>query len=81
MATETRRELDKLLKQLEQEERTISKGRRRLQDQIDYFAAENGAETTAPEELRRRERELSDRRRELHRQIEELRARRGRVSG
>ena len=63
-----------LLARLEDEERTVSASRRRVQDRIDYFAGSGDVQSA--EALRERERELSARRRELHQQIDELKRQR-----
>ena len=67
---------DRLLVDLEREEREISRRRRRLHDRID-FAAASGAYDPASvallDRLRAEEREVSKRRRELHARIDELR--------
>lgn len=65
------KELDTLLRRLEEEEREISQRRRRLHDRIAIFPDPNGEL-----ELREREEELSRERREIHRQIDEVRVQR-----
>jgi chromosome segregation ATPase len=70
MATDRYADLDARLKQLEDEERSISLQRRRLHDRLALFPDMSGPE------LDERERELSDRRRELHAEIDELRRQR-----
>jgi hypothetical protein len=62
-----------LLTQLEEEERAVSRERRRLHDRIDNWGGTN--------ELLDQERELSHRRRELHAQIDDLRAKRTAAGG
>lgn len=53
------------LEQLEQQERDVSRTRRRLHDRLDRFPNDL---------LKAQEREVSDLRRELHRRIDALRA-------
>lgn len=71
MAANPQSHLERLLAELEGEERLISAERRRLQDRIDYFAGPEDSAALA--ELERKERELSERRRELHHRIDGLR--------
>lgn len=54
------------LRQLEEEERSVSSRRRKLHDRIAMFPDASG-------ELERRERELSQERRDLHARIDNLR--------
>ena len=53
------------LEQLEQQERDVSRIRRRLHDRLDSFPTDS---------MKVQEREISDRRRALHRRIDALRA-------
>lgn len=59
-------DLEKVLEQLEAEEREVSARRRKLHDRLASFPNEVTAQ---------QERELSQRRRQLHAQIDELRVR------
>lgn len=74
--------LQAYLDHLDDEERQVSRRRRRLHDQIDFLAAggfahaESDAERLA--ELRRVEREISDERKAMHQWIDEVRAERSR---
>jgi hypothetical protein len=67
------------LELLQQEERSLSARRVRLQDRIDFIRAGGGGDGDAIAgqlaDLERRERELSDRRRLVHRQIDALSSR------
>jgi hypothetical protein len=74
MKAMTRAEIDALLTQLAEEERSLSAKRRRLHDRMDIFSGASGAEGAAAAERRAEERALSERRREIHAQISELRA-------
>jgi hypothetical protein len=76
MDQDTHAELERLLKELEDEERALSASRRRMHDRIDLFGGTDGPEGAAADEMVRQERELSERRRELQRRIDTLRARR-----
>jgi hypothetical protein len=71
---------DRLLEELEQEERLLSAQRRRLQDRIDLLpgaATGSGAADEAQvRTLREQERDVSERRRAVHDRIELLRAQR-----
>ena len=71
MSADAHTDLDRLLEQLDEEERLMSAERQRLQDRIDYFAGAGDAAAAA--EVEQQERELSARRRELHSRIEALR--------
>jgi len=66
-----------LLAQLNDEERSLSTRRTRVQDRIDFLRAGGGTSgdesAVMIEELEREERELSQQRRELHEQIATLR--------
>jgi len=59
----TREELDRLIKELNAEERELSWRRRQLHERLAMFPSEFG---------NRREREISQQRRELHRRLDEL---------
>jgi hypothetical protein len=71
---------DRLLEQLEDEERSLSAQRRRLQDRIDLLPGAATGTDSADEEqlrvLREQERWISERRRAVHNRIELVRARR-----
>lgn len=74
-------DLDRLLAQLEEEERLLSKRRARLHDRIDFLRANGNADGTpaSPEQLEaldEQERELSKARKDLHARSDELRAQR-----
>ena len=76
-------ELDRLLEQLETEERTISGRRRRLHDRIDFVRAGGNPDGTpaSPEQLQAldvQERAISDERKALHARINQVRAERDR---
>ena len=65
------RQLDAMLRRLEEEEREVSQRRRRLHDRMAIFP-----DPTGELQLREREEALSKERRELHRKIDELRVQR-----
>jgi hypothetical protein len=71
MSADAHTDLDRLLEQLDEEERLMSAERQRLQDRIDYFAGSD--DVAAAAEVEQQERALSARRRELHSRIEALR--------
>lgn len=71
-------ELDRLLEQLEAEERTLSGRRRRLHDRIDFVRAGGNPDGTpaSPEQLEAldaQERTISDERKALHARIDAVR--------
>ncbi len=71
-------DLDRLLEQLDEEERHLSKRRARLHARIEYLAANGNADGSPAtpeqlEELDEREREMSKARKDLHARIDELR--------
>ena len=76
-------ELDRLLEQLETEERAVSGRRRRLHDRIDFVRAGGNPDGTpaSSEQLAGfdvQERAISDERKALHARIDEVRAERDR---
>jgi hypothetical protein len=71
MSVDAETQLERLLEELDEEERLLSAERRRLQDRIDYYAGPG--QTGDLTELERKERELSQRRSELHARIDALR--------
>ena len=71
MSEPTERELDAMLEQLEEEERSVSVQRRRLHDRMALFP---NSETEL--DLTLQEAELSKRRRDIHHRIDEIRAQR-----
>lgn len=76
-------DLDRLLAQLEQEERAVSKQRARLHQRIEFArtSGDGAGNPASPEQLEAldaQEREVSKTRKDLHRRIDELRAERER---
>jgi len=79
------RALRSYLAELEEDERRVSRRRRRLHEQIDFVAAGMYADAAGSgqrlAELQAEERQVSDERRALHRLIDEVRTERERRTG
>jgi predicted nucleic acid-binding Zn-ribbon protein len=71
MSEPTERDLDALIKQLEEEEHDLSLRRKKLHDRMALFPDDK-----IELDLTLREADLSQQRRDLHRRIDELRAQR-----